>query len=358
VTRPDRARVADMLWGFFPAQVLRTLAGLGVPDLLDDGRRDLAELAAATGCDRDALGRLLRAGRGLELVDVDGDGRWSLTADGQLLRTGTPGSLGSLAQLFCGDAPWRSWGELEWSVRTGEVAFEKVTGRSAFAHMADDPRMLAVFTEAMAEGTRMAASGIVETCDVDGVGVLVDVGGGNGTLLAAFLAAHPRLRGVLFDTAHGVGDAQDVLGPLQESHFHATRLRGSGFPATRGFGERIEIVTGDFFTAVPPADAYVVKSVVHDWDDERSVAILRRIREAMHGDARLFLVEPVLAEDTADLVAQRVMLMSDLNMLVCTGGRERTLTEFGRLLDAAGLRLVDVRRVPPPTGFSVLRAER
>ena len=97
---------------------------------------------------------------------------------------------------------------------------------------------------------------------------------------------------------------------------------------------------------------------MHDWDDERSVAILRRIREAMQGDARLFLVEPVLPEDTADLVAQRVMLMSDLNMLVCTGGRERTLTEFDRLLDAAGLRLADVRRVPPPTGFSVLRAER
>ena len=340
MTRPDRARVADMLWGFFPAQVLRTLAGLGVPDLLDDGRRDLGELAAATGCDRDALGRLLRAARGLELVDVDGDGRWLLTADGQLLRTGTPGSLGSLAQLFCGNAPWRSWGELEWSVRTGEVAFEKVTGRSAFAHMADDPRMLAVFTEAMAEGTRMAAFGIVETCDVDGVEVLVDVGGGNGTLLAAFLAAHPHLRGVLFDTADGVGDAQGVLGPLH------------------GFGERVEIVTGDFLAAVPPADAYVVKSVVHDWDDERSVAILRRIREAMQGDARLFLVEPVLAENTADLVAQRVILMSDLNMLVCTGGRERTLTEFGHLLDAAGLRLVDVRRVPPPTGFSVLRAER
>ena len=358
MTRPDRARVADMLWGFFPAQVLRTLAGLGVPDLLDDGRRDLGELAAATGCDRDALGRLLRAARGLELVDVDGDGRWLLTADGQLLRTGTPGSLGSLAQLFCGDAPWRSWGELEWSVRTGEVAFEKVTGRSAFAHMADDPRMLAVFTEAMAEGTRMAASGIVETCDVDGVEVLVDVGGGNGTLLAAFLAAHPHLRGVLFDTAHGVGDAQGVLGPLQEGHLHATRLREGGLPATHGFGERVEIVTGDFFAAVPPADAYVVKSVVHDWDDELSVAILRRIREAMQGDARLFLVEPVLAEDTADLVAQRVILMSDLNMLVCTGGRERTLTEFGHLLDAAGLRLVDVRRVPPPTGFSVLRAER
>ncbi len=323
----------DMLWGFFPAQVLQTLTALGVPDLIGDGRRELAALAADTGTDPDALGRLLRAARGLELVEREPDGGWSLTEAGQLLRTGVPGAVGRLARLFCGDATWRSWGELEWSVRTGEVAFEKVTGRPAFAHMADDPAMLAVFTEAMAEGSRMAAPGVVATCDLDGVDSLVDVGGGNGTLLAGFLAAHPGLRGILFDTADGVGDAAAVL------------------------GGRAEIVTGDFFAAVPAADAHVVKSVIHDWDDERSIAILRRIRAAMPGRGRLFLVEPVLADDTAGLVAQRVTLMSDLNMMVCTGGRERTLAEFTALLDAAGLALVDVRQVPPPTGFVVLRAE-
>ena len=221
-------------------------------------------------------------------------------------------------------------------MRTGAVAIEKVTGRSAFEYMAaDDPALLAVFTEAMAEGTRMAAPGIVATCDLDGVERLVDVGGGNGTLLAAFLRESPHLRGILFDTDEGVGDHGEIL---------------------RGCGARAEVVTGDFFDAVPPADGYVLKSVIHDWDDDRSIAILRRIRDAMADRGRLFVVEPVLAEDTRGLVDQRVMLMSDLNMLVCTGGRERTLPEFETLLDAAGLRLVDVRRVPPPTGFSVLRA--
>jgi orsellinic acid C2-O-methyltransferase len=326
---PDRARVAGLLWGFFPAQVLQTLARLGVPDKLQAGPRPLADLAADTDADPDALHRLLRAAAGLGLVDSDDTG-WHLTADGMLLVSGVGGSIGNLAQLFCGDAVWRAWGDLEWSVRTGAPSLEKITGMGTFEHMAANPALLAIFTEAMAEGSRMAAPGVVASCDLDGVGTLVDVGGGDGTLLAAFLAAHPALHGILFDTPGGVGGAA-----------------GS---------ERCEVVTGDFFATVPTADAYVIKSVIHDWDDERAVAILTRVREAMPPHGRLFLVEPVLAPDTAGLTAQRVTLMSDLNMLVCTGGRERTEAEFRALLDAAGLRLVGVTRVPPPTGFSVLTA--
>lgn len=332
VATADRGRVMELLWGFFPAQVIQTLAQLGVPDLLGSGPRELADLARDTETQPDALGRLLRAASGLGLIDRAADGGWTLTPDGDLLRTGRPGSLGNLAQLFCGDVVWRAWGELGWSVRTGEPSFEKVTGRSAFEHMASDPTMLAVFTEAMAEGSRMAAPGVVASCDLTGIGTLVDVGGGNGTLLAAFLTAHPQLRGILFDTVDGVGDAGAVL------------------------GDRAGVVTGDFFVEVPGGDAHVLKSVIHDWDDERSVAILTRVRQAMPAHGRLFLVEPVLAADATELATQRVMLMSDLNMLVCTGGRERTEAEFAVLLGAAGLRLVEVTLVPPPTGFSVLRA--
>jgi orsellinic acid C2-O-methyltransferase len=119
---------------------------------------------------------------------------------------------------------------------------------------------------------------------------------------------------------------------------------------------RAEVVTGDMFAAVPPGDAHVVKSVVHDWADDRAVALLTRVREAMPAHGRLFLVEPVLADDPAGLAGQFGMLMSDLNMLVCAGGRERTLPEFTALLDAAGLRLTDVVRFPPPTGYSAMRA--
>lgn len=325
----ERERVAGLVFGFFPAQVVQTLARLGVPDALGDGSLDLDALAGRTGTDPDALARLLRAATGLDLVSRTPEGGYALTAGGQLLRTGQPGSIGNLAQLFCGDAVWRAWGELEWSVRTGEPAFEKITGSSAFAYIAGDPTMNAVFTEAMAEGTRMAAPGITAACDLTGVATLADIGGGNGTLLAAFLDAHPDLRGILFDSP-------------------------SGATATV-VGERCEVVTGDFFESVPVADAYVVKSVIHDWDDERSVAILSRIREAMPPHGVLFLVEPILRDDPEVLGDQRMLLMSDLNMLVCLGGRERTQAQFADLLTAAGLRLGDVTATAG-SGYSVMRA--
>jgi orsellinic acid C2-O-methyltransferase len=325
----ERERVAQLVFGFFPAQVVQTLARLGVPDTLGDGALDVDALAGRTGTHEDALARLLRAAVGLDLVTRTEGGAYALTPGGQLLRTGTPGSIGNLAQLFCGDAVWRAWGELEWSVRTGEPSFEKLTGRPAFAYMADDPEMNAIFTEAMAEGTRMAAPGIVAACDLTGVTTLADIGGGNGTLLAAFLDAHPHLRGILFDSP-------------------------SGATATV-VGERCEIVTGDFFQAVPTADAYVLKSVIHDWDDERSVTILSRIREAMPAHGVLLLVEPVLRDDPGMLGDQRMLLMSDLNMLVCLGGRERTQPQFEDLLTAAGLRLTDVTPAAG-SGYSVMRA--
>ncbi|MGH3565700.1 MAG: methyltransferase [Pseudonocardia sp.] len=333
----ERARLVELLFGFFPAQLIQTMAQLRVPDELADGPLPVEALAQRTGTHPPSLERLLRAGTGLGLVTLEVDGTYALAAAGKLLCSGAPGSISNLARIFCGDVVWRAWGELEYSVRTGEPSFEKVTGSSVFAHLAEDPEMLAVFTEAMAEGSRIAAPGVVASCDLDGRSALVDVGGGNGTLLAAFLAAHPRLRGVLFDTADGLGDAAQVL-------------------AASGVADRCEAVVGDFFEVVPAADAYVLKSVIHDWDDERSVEILTRVRQAMPPHAVVFVVEPVLPEDADGLGREPAMLMSDLNMLVCTGGRERTGPEFDALLAAAGLRLVSSIRVPPPTGFSVLRA--
>ncbi|OZM81563.1 methyltransferase [Pseudonocardia sp. MH-G8] len=328
MTASEQERVAGLVFGFFPAQVVQTLARLGVPDALGEGALGLDALAARTGSRPGPLARLLRAAIGLDLVTPADDG-YALTDGGQLLRTGTPGSMGNLAQLFCGDAVWRAWGELEWSVRTGEPSFEKLTGHSSFAHFAADPALNAIFTEAMAEGTRRAAPGIVAACDLTGVGTLADVGGGNGTLLAAFLDAHPELHGILFDTPSG---ATDLV-----------------------VDQRCEVVTGDFFGTVPAADAYVVKSVIHDWDDERSVAILARIREAMPPHGVVLVVEPVFVDEPAALAGQRTLLMSDLNMLTCTGGKERTEEEFTALLSAAGLRLVGVTPAAG-SGYSVLRA--
>ncbi|SHL24493.1 Dimerisation domain-containing protein [Pseudonocardia thermophila] len=327
----DRNRVLGMLWGFFPAQVLRTAAALGLPELMVEPRT-AAELARLADTDPGATHRLLTAMVGLRLATRDGAGRFALTADGELLRPGSPGGLGGLAQLFCGDATWRAWGELPASVRGGDPALPRITGSSTFDAIAADPLLRAVFTEAMAEGTRMVAADVAAACDLDGVRTLVDVGGGNGTLLAAFLAAHPGLHGILFDLPDGIGDAARVLPP------------------------GAEIVTGDVFEAVPAADAHVLKSVLHDWPDERAVAVLRSVRAAMPERGRLFVVEPTLPADPAALPDAYVTLMSDLNMLVCTGGRERTSAEFAELLAAAGLVLTDERPLPPPSSYRVLRA--
>ena len=239
--------------------------------------------------------------------------------------------------LFCGEQTWRSWGELPTSVRTGEPSFERIAGRSAFAFMAEDPVLAAVFTEAMAEGTRAAAPGVVAACDLDGITTLADLGGGNGTLIAALLASAPELRGVLFDSADGLGDAAKVL-------------------ADAGVTQRCEVVAGDFFTAVPTCDAYLLKSVLHDWSDADCLRILASVRAAAPAHATLFVVEPLLPPDPAGLRAAPWMLMSDLNMLVCTGGRERTRDEFADLFARGGFRLTGVEPCSGPTGFSLLRA--
>lgn len=342
----DRDRLIGLLFGFFCAQVLQTVARLDVAEHLAAGPLPVGELAARTGTEPGALYRLLRAASAFGLVELDGDTA-TLTPDGGLLRRGEPGSVGRLAMLFCGSRTWSCWGDLAESVRTGDNAWERLTGMSTFAFFDSDPELSDTFTEAMAEGTRAAAPGIVAHTDLSGTGVgsrrggentrtLADLGGGNGTLLAAFLRANPGLRGVVFDGVGGLGDAADVL-------------------RAAGVADRAETVAGDFFAAVPAADAYVLKSVLHDWDDERSCAILRTVRAAIPEDGALFVVEPVVPTDPDALAGLRTLLMSDLNMLVCTGGKERTRAEFDALLARGGFRLESVTACPP-SGYSVLRA--
>lgn len=334
-TLANRERLIGMLFGFFPAQVLQTVAALDVAEHLSGGPLPVTELAARTGTEPDALYRLVRAASVLGLVALDGDTA-TLTPDGALLRRGEPGSIGRLAMLFCGSRTWNCWGDLAESVRTGDNAWERLTGTSTFAFFDADPELADTFTEAMAEGTRAAAPAIVAHTDLSGVGTLADLGGGNGTLLAAFLTANPGLRGIVFDGAGGLGDAADVL-------------RGAGV------ADRAQTVAGDFFDAVPVADVYVVKSVLHDWDDERSCALLRTVREAIPDGGALLVVEPVVPTGPGALDGMHTLLMSDLNMLVCTGGKERTHAEFDALLARGGFRLESVTPCPP-SGYSVLRA--
>ncbi|MGH8933970.1 MAG: methyltransferase, partial [Egibacteraceae bacterium] len=329
------AALLDMVFGYMPAQVIRVAAELGIADALRGGPKTNEELAAATGAHPPSLLRLIRALATLGVLAEVEVGRFDLLPLGTMLRSDEPGAIRELARLFCHDTVWQSWGRLGDSVRTGEVAFEQVTGMDSFAYFAQHPALSASFNEAMAQHTRDIAPAVVAGYDFSAFPTVCDVGGGSGALLAAILAASPDARGILFDTAAGLEEAPSSL-------------------AAAGVTDRCDIEEGDFFKAVPNgADAYVLKSVIHDWDDERSVAILTNCRRAMREDAKLLLVEYVLPEK-ADPTELMGIPMSDLNMLVATGGRERTQAEFEGLFKAAGLSLTSVTPALGSTAYRVI----
>lgn len=334
----ERTDLLRLLFGFFPAQVIQVAARLSIADHLVAGPRSTAQLAASTGTDEAALYRLLRALVCIEVLGEPTPGSFALTERGALLRSDVPGSIRNLAMLFCGHESWRAWGELERSVRTAEPAWAHLFG-PPFEYLPAHPELNAIFNEAMAEGSRMAAPGVVAAGDFARFGTVADIGGGTGTLLADVLAAHQHVQGILFDTAAGLDGAPAVLDGT-------------------GMSDRCRLATGDFFDAVPQgADAYLLKSIIHDWDDDRSITILRNCRDVMPPGGTVLVVEPVMPSRPEPSPEVFFMVMSDLNMLLI-GGRERTEEEFRTVFAAAGLTLQSVTRCPGPTNFSVLEAVR
>ncbi len=238
------------------------------------------------------------------------------------------------AALLFGGLTQDVWGDLAHSVRTGRPALEHRFGMDSFSYLAQHPEEAALFDEAMADFSRQIAAAVAAAYDFSGLGAVVDVGGGNGTLLAGILAAHPGLRGTVFDLPHVAARAAD-------------RLREAGL------ADRAEAVGGDFFREVPPgADAYLLKHVIHDWADARAARILAACRTAMGPAARLLVVEAIYPPRIDGSDASRGAAANDVNMLVCTGGRQRCEREFRALHAAAGLRLT--RIVPTAVRASVI----
>jgi hypothetical protein len=314
VKTDDRDALRSMLFGYYPAQVLHVAARLELADLPAGGARSVAALASATGCDPGSLRRLLRALvviGALEQADVVGGvldqgdpDAYALTGLGRLLRADHPASMRNYALLFCGEQVWQSWGDLEYSVRTGKSAWERKYG-PPFGPGFMTEEFSAVFDAAMAEGTKIAAPAVVAAGEFKRFGTVADLGGGRGILLAAILAAHPGQQGILSDLPRALAEAPGVL-------------------RAAGVADRCELRPGDLFAEVPGgADAYLLKSVIHDWDDDRAGIILANCRAAMSPPTTLMLVEPV-ASDRPGSRAQFTVSYSDLNMLVCTSGRERT----------------------------------
>jgi hypothetical protein len=330
---PPATAVMNLSTAYQASRALYVAAKLGLPDLLaDGGPRSADHLAAATGSHAPSLRRLLRALAAFGVFTEDDDGCFALGPLGGCLRADAPGSVRALVLMQGDEDFWRTWGELEHCVRTGETAAKRLFGsEDAFARYAADPRLGAVFNAGMTVLSATTAAALVAAYDFSGATRVVDVGGGQGWLMAAILRANPGLRGVLFDLSSVVEGAPRLL-------------------AEAGVADRCEVLGGEMFEAVPGGgDLYVLSRVVHDWEDGRAVAILRNCRRAMDGHARLLLVERVLPDRVEPAPTVQPLVLSDLNMMVRTGGRERTAGEFGALLAGAGLRLVRV----VPTGGPV-----
>jgi len=295
-------------------------AVLGLSDLLADGPLSVAEVAERSGCHAGSLHRLLRALATAGLYAQFDDGRFGNTALGDALRTDAPRSPAGHAAYIGRPYFRQAWSALLHSVRTGENAFESVHGMSVWDYRAAHPEESEIFDASMTSQSRFVAEQVLDAYDFGRFTKVVDVGGGRGAFIAAILVRWPHLAGVLFDQAHVVAGAPELM-------------------EAAGVADRCRVVAGSFFETVPAdGDAYVFKSVIHDWLDEHAVAILRVCRDRIPGSATLHLVERVITGGSGDFEAA----FSDLNMLVAPGGQERTTDEYAALLAAAGFRLTAV----------------
>ncbi|MFC8361570.1 methyltransferase [Streptomyces griseorubiginosus] len=318
-----RDRLLHLMTGAWTTQAIAVAAELRLADHLDTHPgAGLPLLAELTGCHADSLGRLLRHLAGLGLVAADPDGSYHLTELGAPLRTGAPDSFQPLALLYGGPF-YRSFGELAHSVRTGEEAFAKVFGDHHFPHFARHPELADLFDRAMAASAPMFAP-VAGLVDLSAHRVVVDVAGGNGELLGRLLRAAPHLRGVLLERPHAVEAAEKAF-------------------AEAGLADRCRFVAGDFTSEVPGGgDLYVLSRVLHDWDDERCLTILRRCARAMAPGSELLLIERLLPTDARLSLA----VAWDLHMLCNVGGRERTEDHYRRLLDEAGFDFTSCHELP------------
>lgn len=333
---PPRFQVARMISSVWVPQAIHAAAKLRLADALAAGPASGEEVAARVGTHPGATARLLRALAALEIVRQEEDGRFALTALGRCLTEDAPDTVRSWALLWGGPMMWEPWGRLADCVRTGEMAPKLLSGvEDPFALMEAHPEDAAHFNRSMLELTRGVAALLPQAYDFGGVRRVVDVGGGYGALLLPLLRAHPELEGVVFDLPRCEEGARALL-------------------AEEGLSDRCTFQEGNFFTAVPPgADVYLLKSVIHDWDDDRSRRILERCREAMDPQARLLVLEWIVPDRVGP--GDVGIVGTDLNMLVMVGGQERTEAQYRALLASAGLR---VTRIVPTPAMSLIEAVR
>lgn len=331
-TLPPHVQLIQMATSAWAARTVHAAAKLGLADQLADGPRSAAELAGAVHAHAPSLHRLMRTLASLGILAEQKEQRYALTNLGAALKTNAPGSARSTVLTF--GSPWAqsAWDHLVYSVQTGKTGFEKAQGMPLFDFFAQHPEDASLFNETMVGFHSQEPPAIAAAYDFSAFKTIVDIGGGTGNLLAAIIRRYAGPRGVLFDLPHVVAEAPAFL-------------------KENGVSERVTIEAGDFFKTVPAGgDAYVLSHIIHDWDEDQCLSILRHIRKVMNSAGRLLIVEMVLpAGDTPH--PGKIL---DIAMLVWPGGQERTLTEYDQLLSNGGFHLT--RAVPTDSAVNVVEA--
>jgi hypothetical protein len=339
-------QLLHLITGYWVSQAIYAAAELGIADHLGRKGRSVDDLARATNSHAPSLYRLLRALASVGVFSESAPREFALTPMGALLGSDMPGNLRAFSQLQGDSWHWRAWGAIATSIRTGKPAVatgpvDKLSSgsaagspRSCFDYLARHAGSAAIFNAAMTGYSARVHAAVAESYDFSKARLIVDIGGGEGALLASILAEHPHLRGILFDRSDVVSGAQDIF-------------------AQYAVTERCTSRVGDFFEEVPAgADCYLLCSVLHDWDDDRAAAILGRVASRLTAGARVLIVENVIPPGNEAHPGKLI----DLEMLLVTGGRERTEAEFRELANAAGLDIV--RIAPTAVSVSIIEARR
>jgi hypothetical protein len=338
VTQPassPQMTLYHMAVGHYLSRAVCLSAKLRIADLLKDGPRHFQDLAQATGTDAQSLNRVMRLLVSAGVFEEKENSTFGLTTLGECLREDVPGSARALVLMFAGNWQQDAWKDLEYSVRTGEPSFRKRGFDNLFTEIAQNPEEAANFDAAMADFTRPIAAAAAAVYDFSSLRTLVDVGGGNGALLIGILKANLHLRGTVFDQPNVVERANKQI-------------------ALGGVAERCQTIGGDFFKEVPRgADAYIIKHIIHDWSDDLALTILRNCHNAMGANGKLLIVEGLYPTSIDQSVGSRSAVASDVNMLVNTGGRQRSVLEFRSLFEGAGFELTRILPTQPDTAFAV-----
>jgi hypothetical protein len=326
-------RLLELIQMRLISESIHVVATLGVADLLSTGPKSAEQIAEKSNASAPLLRRVLQALTGFGVFAEDSQGRFELAPLGEYLRRDTPGSLHPAARFFGGDAGVNVIQLFLESVKTGRSAIQKLSGdKGIFAWLQDDPERAQLFNDVMTSFSTLHMTGLFDAYDFSWASKIVDVGGGHGKILSEILRRNPRLHGILFDLRHAHEGGQKAI-------------------AQAGLAERCQVLSGDFFIEVPAgADAYLLSRVIHDWDDAMTVAILKVVRAAIAPRGRLILLETMLRPSAATVYP----LLSDLNMLLMTGGCERTEDEYRQLYRASGFELTRAVQTASPTGTTVI----